>query len=62
MVQEEAKESRLSKRAWLIANFDLMLKEAEYYRTHKDNFLNAPLVLWSFDAEGESRLKINYVE
>lgn len=32
--------ARLNKRMWLIKNIDLILKEVEYARTHKDETLN----------------------
>lgn len=61
MQQESQKDIRLSKRAWLLENFDYILKQAVYYRSHKELFAYHPLKVWKWGKE-QGSAKINYVE
>ncbi len=58
--QKAMAEERLSKRLWMLRNFDIILRHAQYHRDHKENFKLPRLVLWNVDDE-ENRLKL-YVE
>jgi hypothetical protein len=45
----------LSRRYWLIENFDWFLTEAIFYRDHKKYFNNKKYDIWNFgDAEGRA--------
>lgn len=61
MGKETSKKSRLSRRAWLLNNFDRILQESVYHRTHKENFVLENFILWTWEQE-ESRVKIDYVD
>jgi hypothetical protein len=42
---------RLSKRLWLLRNFQKVMMEAEYHRSHKDMFKEPKLVFWGREQE-----------